>query len=215
MALTRSASAWLAAYGLVALVNVVSVLIGLDVLSFVTLLLAMPTLIGALLAARPVPAWWGPVAAALVFSWLGDWAAELARSIWMKIAFFFAAQVLYAAAFWPFRARSVLRRPRWLLVYALVVGGLLAFVAPDAGVLAPAVIVYGCSLGLMAVLATGVHPLTSVGAASFLISDSLIALTTFVAPDSSAGAVFFIMASYLTGQLLIVLGVVFAGRPAR
>jgi hypothetical protein len=65
---------------------------------------------------------------------------------------------------------------------------------------------YGCSVGMTLMLATGGHPLTAVGAGSFLVSDFLIALTTFVRPHRSrwAGCVF--KATYLVGQLLIVSG---------
>lgn len=197
-----------------ALVNVASGLVGGEVVSDVTLFLAMPILVCALRAARRVHAQLGLVVAALVFSWLGDWVGGLTSTL-IKIAFFFPAQVCYVAAFWPFRARSVLRRPRWGLVGVLVIVGLLAVVVPGAGALAPAVIIYGCSVGLMAVLATGVHRLTAIGAGSFLVSDCLIALTTFVTPGESPGSVSLIMATYFTGQLLIVLGIVFATAPNR
>jgi uncharacterized membrane protein YhhN len=58
----------------------------------------------------------------------------------------------------------------------------------------------------MAVLATGVSPVTAVGAVLFLVSDSLIALTELSdrLPD---GAGTWIMPTYVVGQLLIVLGV--------
>lgn len=215
MALRRSVAGWLAAYALVALTNLASALLGPAELFGITLFLAMPTLIAALLAARAVSLQVRLVVAALAFSWLGDGIGSLSETILIKIVLFLAAQVCYAIAFWPFRAASVLYRPRWGLVYALVVGALLAVVVPAAGALAPAVVIYGCSLGLMAVLATGVHRLTALGAASFLVSDSLIALTTFVAPGGFPGAVPLIMATYLTGQLLIVLGIVFAAPPPR
>jgi uncharacterized membrane protein YhhN len=59
---------------------------------------------------------------------------------------------------------------------------------------------------LMTALATGAHPLTGIGAGSFLISDFLIGLTTFAVPTSSPTARAVIKATYLIGQLLITWG---------
>jgi len=50
------------------------------------------------------------------------------------------------------------------------------------GRLAPALVGYGVTLGVMAVLATGVHPLTGVGAMIFAFSDMAIAVSAFVFP---------------------------------
>lgn len=211
---TRPAAGWLVAYGLVSLVNVVSGLGGRGLVFGLTLFLAMPILVAALRATRRAHAQVGLVVAALVFSWLGDWAGGL-TTILIKIAFFFGAQLCYVAAFWPYRARSALLRLRRGGVWALLIMVLLVIIVPGTGALAPAVIIYGCSLGLMVVLATGVHPFTAVGAACFLVSDSFIALTTFVAPGGFPGSGPLIMATYLTGQLLIVLGFVHATPPHR
>jgi uncharacterized membrane protein YhhN len=68
------------------------------------------------------------------------------------------------------------------------------------------VTLYAAALVTMAVLAIGVSPATAAGAALFLVSDSLIALTGLsdLLPDAAGDA---IMPTYVVGQLLIVLGV--------
>jgi uncharacterized membrane protein YhhN len=60
-------------------------------------------------------------------------------------------------AFLPYRRASLLHRPLPLVGYLIVIGGLLAWIAPGSGILAPAVIVYGLPLVTMAVLASGVN----------------------------------------------------------
>jgi uncharacterized membrane protein YhhN len=90
--------------------------------------------------------------------------------------------------------------------YVAVGLGLLVILAPDLGVLFVPVTIYAVALVTMAVLAIGVSPTTAVGAALFLISDSLIALTELSdrMPD---GAGTWIMPTYVVGQALIVVGV--------
>ncbi len=204
--LTESAAFWLAGYGVVSAVNVTSELFELHRLSSVSLFLAMPSLVATVLADESLQDSSWLVVAALLYSWLGDWVGDLGTTVVVKLVFFLAAHICYVAAFWPYRAGSILERWEWCVIFALVVGASVAWVAMRAGTMSPAVLVYGCSVGLMAGLATGVHPLTAAGAASFLVSDFLIALTTFVLPTRSRWAGGIIKASYLTGQSLIVFG---------
>ena len=65
----------------------------------------------------------------------------------------------------------------------------------------------------MALLATGLGRLAAFGAAIFIVSDTLIAVTTFVVPGRLTMESFLIMATYLSAQLLIILGVVRAPAP--
>jgi uncharacterized membrane protein YhhN len=206
MRLGRPARAWLIAYVVVALADLVAELFAWRLVALIALALCMPTLTGFLLAARVRDRLTLLVAIGLVFSWCGD---VFGNSILIKIAFFLVAQLCYAGAFWPYRARSVLRRrPPIAVAYALVVLLIIVVVAPPAGILAPAVIIYAATIGTMAVLATGVGRATAIGAAVFIVSDTLIALTTFVVPGRLPLETFWIMASYLTAQALIVWGVV-------
>jgi uncharacterized membrane protein YhhN len=142
------------------------------------------------------------ISLALVFSWLGD---VFGFTLLLKIIFFFVAHIFYIIAFWPYRDR-LRRHPLLLAGYGLAVLALLAVVAPPAGPLAPAVVAYGILIGAMAVLATGVHRLSGIGAAIFLVSDTMIIMNAFLLPGFPQ-AEFLIMATYLTAQLLIILGV--------
>jgi uncharacterized membrane protein YhhN len=147
---------------------------------------------------------------AILFSWLGDSVPLLLTgdaAFGVKLACFLLAQVCYIRAFAPYAATSLLRTRRaWLAPYAVAVVVLLALCVPAAGALAPAVVVYGCCLATMAVLATGLNPLTWAGAAVFMTSDSLIALDAF-GVWTQPGHDFWVMATYCAAQLLLVLGV--------
>jgi uncharacterized membrane protein YhhN len=205
-----SERAWLSAYAIVAVEVMVAKLVHADVAGLVGILLAMPVLAGFLLASRrrPSRAIW-LVLVSLFFSWLGDWVGDIVEPhVLVKGVFFCVAHVCYIAAFWPFRSRSVIRRPPYLAGYVVVVVVSLICVAPYAGRLAPALVVYGITVGVMAVLATGVHPLTGVGGAIFAFSDMAIAASAFVFPYRFGADGFVIICTYLLAQLMIILGVV-------
>jgi uncharacterized membrane protein YhhN len=144
------------------------------------------------------------VVTALVFSWFGDFAGV---TILLKISFFLLAQIAYSVAFRPYWRSSLIVRPALLITYGVALAALIGVVAFRAGPLALPVAVYGTSLALMAILATGVDRLTGLGGALFLLSDIVLAVEFFVAPGAIPHAAFVNMALYLPGQLLITLGV--------
>ena len=143
------------------------------------------------------------VVVALGFSWLGD----LSDAVLIKIVFFLVAQIVYIVAFRPYWRRSLITRPTLLIAYGIALAGLIGVVAAAAGPLAGPVAVYGASLAVMAVLATGVSRLTGIGGALFLVSDIVLAVELFVAPGAIPYALFANMALYLPAQLMITLGV--------
>lgn len=154
---------------------------------------------------------------ALGFSWLGDTAPDLAdgdTAFLVMVGFFLCAQVVYTIAFWPYRAGSVLRRPLTLVPYGLALLALVVACAPGAGSLLVPVVVYGVCLGTMAVVATGVDRLAAVGGAVFLLSDALIALNAFAPWYDLPGHGFWVMLTYVVGQVLLVLGVLRRDRGA-
>jgi uncharacterized membrane protein YhhN len=210
--LAAPARPWLIAYVVVGLGDLVARLVNAELIDFIGLVLAMPALAGVLLASRPQRTrtiWL--VLVSLFFCWLGDWVGDIIQPhVLIKIVFFFLAHLCYIAAFWPFWRDSVLRRPLYLAGYVVVIGALLAWVAPYSGRLAPALVIYGITLGIMAILATGMHRLTGIGAAIFVISDLSIAVFTFVFPQRFSADGFLIISSYLMAQLLIILGVIAA-----
>lgn len=205
----------LAAYGLVMLVHVVAQLTGPQALADATQWLAMPLLIVTMVAAvRVRPETGGRLArltvVALFFSWLGDTLPHAVggNGFLVLVGMFLLAQVAYAAAFWPYRGDSVLAPPRWRVVpYVVVIVALFAVCAPGAGSLLVPVAVYAVFLGVMAVLATGLHRFAAVGGALFLASDGLIAIGEFAKHLALPAHSFWVMLTYLAAQLLIVLGV--------
>ncbi|MHA7133176.1 lysoplasmalogenase [Oerskovia turbata] len=150
---------------------------------------------------------------ALGFSWLGDSAPDLSSgdaSFLTMVGFFLVAQVAYLIVFWPYRGRSLLRRPLALVPYGLALGALIAVCAPYAGSLLVPVVVYGVCLVSMGVLSTGVDRVAGIGGAIFLVSDALIALGAFVPGFTVPGPLssgFWVMLTYLAGQALLVVGI--------
>lgn len=194
-------------------IHLVIQFLGPDSWSRPTQILLMPALALVVLAAtgRPRPRPVKLVLVALFFSWLGDSLPALAEgdlAFLLMVAGFLVAQVVYVAAFWPYRDHSVLHHRRWLLApYVGVVSALVWVCAPHAeGLLIP-VLLYGLVLGLMAVTATGVGPWAAVGGALFLLSDALIALRAFAPGFAMFHDGFWVMSTYVTAQALIVLGV--------
>lgn len=200
----RSSRIALGCFGVVAAVDVVAELLGWRSIAFGCRLLLMPSLAWYACSTgsvrrRPVIL----LLVALGFSWLGD----LSAAVLLKIGFFLVAQIVYVVAFWPSWPRSLIARPPLALAYGLALTGVVAVVAAAAGPLAVPVGVYGASLTVMALLATGMGRLTGLGGALFLVSDIVLAVELFVAPGAIPHALFVNMALYLPAQLLITLGV--------
>lgn len=148
------------------------------------------------------------VLAGLGFSWLGDLLPHFSgeASFLVMVGMFAVAQVIYAVAFWPYRAAS-LWRSSWALPYVAFAALMVALCLPHAGDLAVPVVGYAVLITVMAVLATGLNRLAAVGAGLFILSDALIAMSAFVPWWSLPGQGFWVMLTYGLAQLLIVLGV--------
>jgi uncharacterized membrane protein YhhN len=198
-------------FAVVAVVHLGAQLAGAGTVAAVTQWLLMPLLA---VAFRSATDGGRLVLLALGFSWLGDTVPALFSGdprFLAMVGLFLCAQITYIAAFLPAWRRSVLRRPA-LLAYVAAFAALLVSCAPGAGGLLVPVIGYGVCLTLMAVLATGVHPLTAVGGAVFFVSDGLIALDAFATWYTPPTPGFWVMLTYVTGQALIAAGVVRAHR---
>lgn len=195
-------------------VHLVAQLFDADAVAETTQWFLMPALAATLwcTTAAPRPRLVRLTMVALGFSWVGDtlpdgFTGDAAYLV--MVGAFLCAQVVYVVAFWSFWRESVLaRHPAAAAVYVFLAVMLLTLSLPGApGVLGVAVVVYAVCLTAMAVLATGVHRLAWVGGLLFLFSDAMIALGLFadaVPPLSD----FWIMASYVLGQVLLVAGVV-------
>ena len=206
----RSAVA-LSCFGAVAVVSLISEFAVWHGVSWICRLLLMPLLVwlcwaGAARRTRLLTL----VMIALGFSWLGDFAGF---TVLLKIGFFLVAQILYIVAFRPYWRRSLLTRPTLLVAYVIALVVVIGVAAIAAGPLGPEVAVYGASLALMAVLATGVSRPTGLGGALFLVSDIVLAVEFFIAPGAIPHGAFVNMAIYLPAQLLIALGTLQAISP--
>jgi uncharacterized membrane protein YhhN len=209
----------LVAYAVASGLNVLGHLVDAAALTVVTKPLLMPLLAGYLLAAtgRPLTRRVRLVLVALAFSWVGDVALMGVGDGWFLAGLggFLLAQLSYIAAFAPsVRAGPLGRRPVLALPYVAAWAALIAVLAPSLGGLLVPVMLYGAALMTMAATATGVHRWTAVGAALFVASDSLLALTRLSDAvslgEGAAGAL--VMSTYTLGQGLIVAGVVAAER---
>lgn len=197
-------------FAALAFAHLAAQLAGAGTVATVTQWLVMPALAAAVWSAIPRDRLVRLVLLALGFSWLGDSVPALFEGdirFLAMVGLFLCAQITYAVAFWPSWRRSALRHPA-LAGYVLAFAVLLALCAPGADALLVPVICYGLCLTLMAVLATGVHPLTGVGGAVFFVSDALIALDAFADWYAPPVPGFWVMATYLAGQALIASGVV-------
>lgn len=213
-----SAGTAVGAFVFVAVVHLVAQLVGPDSgFTDVTQWFLMPLLAAALALGTTAPR--GRLVAlvlvALGFSWLGDTAPDLTDgdgSFLLLVGFFLCAQLVYIIAFLPYRRSSVLRTHRWVVgLYALAVLALVVVFSGTAGVLVVPVALYAVCLAAMAVLATGVGRTAALGALLFVVSDALIAARAFVDDFSVPAAGFWIMATYIAAQALIVRGVLPVG----
>ena len=211
--LKQRTRALVGAYAVVSVVQVTCEGLDATAAAGVAQVLLMPVLAAALLAERPAPRsrLVTLTLAALVASWGGDLLPRFLDgdpAFLAMVGCFLVAQACYIAAFRPYRRASIMHTSKaWLAAYAVVVLGLIGVCLPGAGVLAPAVVVYGLALGTMAVLATGVDRVAWAGGAFFLVSDGLIAIDAFSSLDLPAHDVS-VMATYVVAQLLLLLGVV-------
>lgn len=157
----------------------------------------------------------------LFFSWIGDslpWFFSGDTAFLTMVGGFLVAQFAYITAFWRLRTSSILVvRKAWLFPYAVLFVALVVACLPGAGVLAPAVVIYGIALVTTAILVTGMNVIAWIGGALFFISDGLIALKAFADfwPLSGAVQSVSVMATYLPAQLLLVIGVLAYHHSAR
>lgn len=195
-------------YLVVGLIHVVALAAQIPALSSATKPALMPLLALALiLTARPLGTPGLLALGAILFSWFGDVVPLfLEDSTIVMIALFAIAHVFYLVLF--IRHLALRRLPWWTFIYAIWWIGLLAVLAPNLGGLLIPVAIYGLVLGAVAVTAARSTPLITIGAALFLISDSLLAIRLF-----SPGLAYplddaVIMAFYIAGQGLIIYGLV-------
>ncbi len=202
-------------YIVVTVVHLAAIAAGPPELVAATKLLLMPALLVGLVLGLPVLRTslllWGGLA--LVFSWLGDVLLQNPGDIGFLIGMgaFGLAHLAYLTLYLgPLRTRRV---PWWgILLGVAWWAGMLAALALWLGSLLVPVAVYGLVLGAAAVCALATRPLVAVGAAVFLVSDTLLALDRFLPGFSVLELDLAIMLTYCLGQGLIIAGVVTVAR---
>ncbi|MFJ7334090.1 lysoplasmalogenase [Streptomyces sp. NPDC101110] len=198
----------LAAFGLVAAVDLVCLAAGADVGHAVAKPLLMP-LLALWAAVRKAPR---PLLAALLFGWGGDvlLLSDAEPAFLAGMASFAAGHVCYLVLFAAHGSRHTLSRARagvLALAYAAALVTTVALLWPDlpADLRVP---VAGYSLLLTAMAyrsATRLGLFAGLGGALFLLSDTLIATGVAEWPQPPAPD-FWIMLTYIAGQLLLAGG---------
>jgi uncharacterized membrane protein YhhN len=201
---------------IVSFLHLVFIAVGNDTLTNGSKQLLMPALLIALLLAAPKLRSATLVLAALgiVFSWFGDVLLQSPAELGFLIglAAFLVAHLFYISTFITVGSG---RLSAWTALYLVWYVALLILLVPQLGALTTPVVVYGAVLGSAAVLATRVNMITGWGAALFLVSDSVLAIDRFAPQLSIPFVDFLIMATYLAGEGLIVLGIIQALRARR
>jgi uncharacterized membrane protein YhhN len=181
----------------------------------------MPLLLAWLLAAahRPLSRPQRALAVGLVFAWFGDLLLAIDGDLpfLLGIAAFLVMQLCYIAAFRRVPGPDMVRAwPVAIAPYAFFWLVLVALMLRGGDILAVPASVYGLVLVTMAVKALGLvlrvprRPGWRVagGAALFMVSDSLIALTAFAGLTANALTGALIMTTYTIAQAMIVTGFV-------
>ncbi|HMT50622.1 lysoplasmalogenase [Dietzia sp. UBA5065] len=204
---------------LVTLVHLAALAAGAATAASLSQVLLMPALAVVLLALPREgrgPSWrWA--LGALAASWVGDSLPKVvpedARFLAM-VGGFAVAQVLWVVAF----TRVPRGRPplAFTLLLIAVAAALLAVTVPQAGALAPAVVVYGLLLAATAYLAASHGWVGGLGGALFVLSDGLIALGAF-RPElvDWPRRDLVVMATYVAAQALFVAVVLRTRPPGR
>lgn len=155
---------------------------------------------------------------ALFFSWAGDVSLEIpgqsAGLFITELLCFMITHILYFFVFYLTPGKSIGSKKLFFFILPVYVFGvgLLCYLYDDLGDMRIPVIVYtAILLSMLAAAITRINKvsrlsfyLVLIGAALFVISDSLLAINKFSHPLPNS--TLWIMSTYVTGQFLIVLG---------
>lgn len=156
---------------------------------------------------------------ALFFSWIGDvlliFQGRQSIFFLLGLSSFLLAHIVYILFFHKIRiAESVLSRWWILLLVAAYYAGLIIWLSPYLGEMKIPVRMYGVVISFMLMMALHMLYINNkksgtlflIGAALFVLSDSILAVNKFYMPLWGASA--WIMITYGLAQLLIVMGAV-------
>jgi uncharacterized membrane protein YhhN len=164
-----------------------------------------------------------PVLLAFFFSWLGDnflmFSGKIELFFFAGVGGFFLAQLSYIFIYTRYkevdRKGYLKRKPLYIIIFLLYVGGIYFILLPGLeGLMKPVILVYALSLMGMSMMALNrrgrVNPRSFryvfAGSLLFLISDSMIAIDKFTLEIPLGG--FWIMITYISAQYLIMRGLV-------
>ncbi len=211
----------LIAYAVMSVANVACEAVDAGVATTITKAVLMPLLLAWLLVTMrraesmpPAVRW---LAFGLVFAWFGDLLLSGAGDLYFiaGIGAFLVMQVCYIVAFTRVPGPGLVRAWKvaiipygvlWVVLNLLVSGGVGALRIP--------VLIYSAVLVTMALAALDLVIRVpqrlgwrvAIGAALFLVSDAVIALTAFGPLSESRGASVIVMTTYLISQAMIVTG---------
>lgn len=203
-----------APFAAVTVVHLASLLATNQAWSSLTKLLLMPALLVALLwlvlgvLRQPVSRLLVLASLGVLFSWAGD--AFIGASFLLGLVCFAFAHVAYLLLF-----VLVIRERRlslWVLAFVVWWTGIVLVLLPWVDALLIPVMIYGVLIVGLAAVSFSTNRFVVVGAVAFLISDTLLALKTFVPGWDFYPISFIIMTFYLVGQGLIIYGTVHRAR---
>lgn len=147
---------------------------------------------------------------------LGDFLPALVsqeRKFQVIVLAYLLAQLAFCVAFWPLRDNSVLSGRPWLVpLYVAACVALVATCLRSAGGMWPLLVLYGFLLATMAVLASGLGVVGTLGGALFFLSDGLLALGEFRPDFTIPLPAMWIMATYSAALGLLTAGVLRTSR---
>lgn len=219
----RTPSVILGLFVLVAVANAVSTAADSSVAHNLTTALLVPLLFVWLLGSsvQPLPTPTKLLAVGLVFAWFGDIALLGTGDVRFitGILMFLVMQVFYILAFRRVPGPGLVRAwPLVVIPYAFVWLLLAIAMWHESGAKAIPGLIYGLVLAAMAISALDLVLRVprrlgwrvAIGAALFLLSDGLIALSAFAGVASSPGLSTAVMVTYAVAQAMIVTGFVLA-----
>lgn len=146
---------------------------------------------------------------ALTFSLIGDLLLSLEGMFVQGLGAFLLAQLTYTTLF-LFQSNWQSKRVSWITAVLSYTGLCVVFVLPHTGSMQMVITAYLCAITCMA-LTAGTRSDSQfwwcgVGAFIFMISDTLIAVNSFIQPFVGSGLA--IMSTYYLAQLLITAGII-------
>ena len=209
------------AFWMLALLDIAGIAANQQTLHFIAKPLLIPALLLLLLFTKLLVPGKNLLLAGLLFSWMGDLFLlfEYKNKLFFifGLASFLLGHIFYILYFTKIPNKSTkipVQKLLMLLPVVIFVFGLLYILYPSLGELKIPVTLYAIVLGCMLSMALWQYKkidfdialLFITGAASFVVSDSLLAINKFYKPITQPG--FFIMFTYCLAQYLIVMGAI-------